>query len=193
MKKYKQGFASVAIIIILVLLAAGAVYVLTKDRAETSTVCTLDAKQCPDGSYVSRVGPSCEFAACPAGIGDDGESLVPKETSYRNDQYGFEVGFSPQWRVGSCGENCVGFSDGRSQDWSSVVEIYPNTAYSEVKEKHVSRITRGEMDFLENDSVVNGIKWKKLTVGENTWYLIERNGNTYEVSFGLVGSFKFIN
>lgn len=61
----KQGFASVAVIIILVLLAAGAVYVLTKDRAETSTVCTLDAKQCPDGSYVSRVGPACEFAACP--------------------------------------------------------------------------------------------------------------------------------
>jgi hypothetical protein len=28
-------------------------------------VCTLDAKLCPDGSYVSRVPPSCEFAACP--------------------------------------------------------------------------------------------------------------------------------
>ncbi len=29
------------------------------------TVCTQDAKQCPDGSYVSRTGPSCEFAQCP--------------------------------------------------------------------------------------------------------------------------------
>lgn len=27
--------------------------------------CTQDAKQCPDGSYVSRVAPSCEFAKCP--------------------------------------------------------------------------------------------------------------------------------
>lgn len=27
--------------------------------------CTQEAKQCPDGSYVSRVGPNCEFAACP--------------------------------------------------------------------------------------------------------------------------------
>jgi hypothetical protein len=27
--------------------------------------CTMDAKQCPDGSYVGRQGPSCEFAACP--------------------------------------------------------------------------------------------------------------------------------
>jgi hypothetical protein len=27
--------------------------------------CTLDAKQCPDGSYVGRVPPNCEFEACP--------------------------------------------------------------------------------------------------------------------------------
>lgn len=27
-------------------------------------VCTMDAKQCPDGSYVGRVPPSCEFAPC---------------------------------------------------------------------------------------------------------------------------------
>src|SRR3989344_9303938 len=27
--------------------------------------CTQEAKQCPDGSYVGRTGPKCEFAACP--------------------------------------------------------------------------------------------------------------------------------
>jgi hypothetical protein len=27
--------------------------------------CTQDAQQCPDGSFVSRVAPSCEFAQCP--------------------------------------------------------------------------------------------------------------------------------
>jgi hypothetical protein len=27
--------------------------------------CTMDAKQCPDGSYVGRVAPSCAFAPCP--------------------------------------------------------------------------------------------------------------------------------
>jgi hypothetical protein len=27
--------------------------------------CTQEAKQCPDGSYVSRTGPNCEFQACP--------------------------------------------------------------------------------------------------------------------------------
>lgn len=28
-------------------------------------VCTMEAKQCPDGSYVSRTGPRCDFAVCP--------------------------------------------------------------------------------------------------------------------------------
>lgn len=28
--------------------------------------CTQEAKQCPDGSYVGRTGPKCEFAPCPA-------------------------------------------------------------------------------------------------------------------------------
>ena len=27
--------------------------------------CTEEAKQCPDGSYVGRTAPNCEFAACP--------------------------------------------------------------------------------------------------------------------------------
>lgn len=29
--------------------------------------CTMEAKLCPDGSSVGRVGPNCEFAPCPAG------------------------------------------------------------------------------------------------------------------------------
>jgi hypothetical protein len=29
------------------------------------TACTLEAKLCPDGSYVGRTGPNCEFAQCP--------------------------------------------------------------------------------------------------------------------------------
>jgi hypothetical protein len=31
----------------------------------SQVACTLDAKLCPDGSAVGRVGPNCEFAQCP--------------------------------------------------------------------------------------------------------------------------------
>ncbi len=27
--------------------------------------CTMEAKLCPDGSYVGRTGPKCEFSPCP--------------------------------------------------------------------------------------------------------------------------------
>lgn len=27
--------------------------------------CTMEAKACPDGSYVGRTGPNCEFSPCP--------------------------------------------------------------------------------------------------------------------------------
>ncbi len=30
--------------------------------------CTMDAKKCEDGSFVGRVGPSCEFAPCPGEV-----------------------------------------------------------------------------------------------------------------------------
>lgn len=36
--------------------------------------CTMEAKMCPDGSYVGRIGPSCEFAPCPSVV-------MPVETS----------------------------------------------------------------------------------------------------------------
>jgi len=32
---------------------------------EVKKACTQEVKQCPDGSYVSRTGPNCEFAECP--------------------------------------------------------------------------------------------------------------------------------
>lgn len=31
-----------------------------------SRACTMEAKLCPDGSYVARTGPNCEFAPCPS-------------------------------------------------------------------------------------------------------------------------------
>lgn len=40
----------------------------------TSAACTTDVKQCPDGSYVSRISSTCEFATCPStgGTGSGG-------------------------------------------------------------------------------------------------------------------------
>lgn len=58
----------ITILVLVVILGAG-VYYWTRDDAnldDDQVFCTLDAKMCPDGSYVGRVAPNCEFAACPA-------------------------------------------------------------------------------------------------------------------------------
>ncbi|MDD3098212.1 MAG: Gmad2 immunoglobulin-like domain-containing protein [Candidatus Pacebacteria bacterium] len=46
----------------LILLGTG-YYFLNKEKADI--VCTMDAKECPDGSFVGRIPPDCEFALCP--------------------------------------------------------------------------------------------------------------------------------
>ncbi len=68
MNKIYSGIA-----IVLIILAVGFAFVRYDKRALNNTpenpgeevFCTMDAKMCPDGSYVGRVAPNCEFAACP--------------------------------------------------------------------------------------------------------------------------------
>jgi hypothetical protein len=32
---------------------------------DDAVFCTMEARECPDGSWVGREGPNCEFAECP--------------------------------------------------------------------------------------------------------------------------------
>lgn len=41
---------------------------LPAPTADGGVVCTMEAKMCPDGSYVGRTGPKCEFTACPTAV-----------------------------------------------------------------------------------------------------------------------------
>jgi hypothetical protein len=41
----------------------------------SDVVCTMDAKSCPDGSFVGRIPPSCEFASCPNTQNNDQNSI----------------------------------------------------------------------------------------------------------------------
>jgi len=37
-----------------------------EENCTITKACTEEAKLCPDGSAVGRIGPDCEFAPCPA-------------------------------------------------------------------------------------------------------------------------------
>jgi len=58
------------ILIVIVILAVGYFVVpkvvnQQKQTNNNQVACTMEAKICPDGSSVGRIGPNCEFALCP--------------------------------------------------------------------------------------------------------------------------------
>ena len=58
----KAYLLTIIILIGLILIGTG-YYFLNKERV--AVVCPMDAKECPDGSFVGRMPPDCEFASCP--------------------------------------------------------------------------------------------------------------------------------
>ncbi len=70
------------------LLLTGAGCTAQNKNPQTPVACTMEAKQCPDGSYVGRTGPNCEFSPCPE----------IKSVEYKNDQYGFTFSLPQDWK-----------------------------------------------------------------------------------------------
>lgn len=80
--KYAIGFFAVLCLFV-ILIASG--YGVYKSYGIKGAVCTQEAKLCPDGSYVGRTGPRCEFAECPnAKIKEQGiEGCLPDSSAFK--------------------------------------------------------------------------------------------------------------
>ncbi len=79
----------IGIIVFLIIVLAGGLAFLKMQKPTVKDVvvaCTMEAKICPDGSSVGRVGPSCEFAACP--------EVVTKAETLNADVYPLQSGIT---------------------------------------------------------------------------------------------------
>ncbi len=84
----QRNLAPLFIIFIVVFAALGIGTYYAKNRAvPTPVACTMEAKLCPDGSYVGRVGPRCEFAECPAAPNPTPTSECTKDSDCPSSQY----------------------------------------------------------------------------------------------------------
>jgi len=70
---FNSAGKTVVVVAAVALVGAGIFYFSTKQAAVPGPVaCTADAMQCPDGSYVGRTGPNCEFVCPPAATSTSG-------------------------------------------------------------------------------------------------------------------------
>lgn len=70
--------------------------------------CTQEAKLCPDGSYVGRTGPNCEFSPCP-------ESTANPQASwktYTNGKYSFSIMYPADYQVLTDKDSLSGWENG---------------------------------------------------------------------------------
>jgi hypothetical protein len=92
-------FLILGVLVLLVLTGVGSYLVGQKNAqpptnvfpAPSGKACTQEAKLCPDGSSVGRVGPNCEFAACPT------SDITANWKTYTDDKYNFTVKYPPTW------------------------------------------------------------------------------------------------
>jgi hypothetical protein len=67
LENYSKNKKVLAIIFGLILLVGAFIFIYTNFFKESMGIsCTMEAKLCPDGSYVGRSGTNCEFAPCQA-------------------------------------------------------------------------------------------------------------------------------
>ncbi|MEI7513262.1 MAG: IPT/TIG domain-containing protein [bacterium] len=81
MKSQKAFVIPLSILVVAILIALG-VYVYMQSNLPRAieepakpVACTEEAKQCPDGSFVGRTGPNCEFV-CPEVVTSTGTSTA---------------------------------------------------------------------------------------------------------------------
>ncbi|MEK7173363.1 MAG: FlxA-like family protein [Patescibacteria group bacterium] len=104
-----------------------------------SNICTQEAKQCPDGSYVSPTGPNCAFAECPV--------VSPPTTPLENFTYNLQKGWNaislPIQPADSSLKSFLG-------QLSSAVN-YSFGAYDSVDKKHKTVAVKSSTENYIND------------------------------------------
>lgn len=99
MQKGQTALWMVVGVLIVAVIVGGAYYLGKNSSKEkdlpNQVACTQDAKVCPDGSSVGRVGPNCEFAECPTEEVDE----TANWKTYTNQQLNYQIKYPPDAKL----------------------------------------------------------------------------------------------
>jgi hypothetical protein len=155
-----------------VVLLSGVQITHAQNTQDEVMMCTMDAKECPDGSYVGRIPPRCEFAPCPTNA---------SQSRTR----------PPEWQR----ESVVDVSAFRFRAAISPKDLsVPSVVEFKVPESYVTRIRNWEGVAIESqtnqempihhiqhtDTVpVQHVSYVGAAVTERAHSLVDGNSNTY--------------
>lgn len=108
---------------------------------EQQQACTQEVKLCPDGSYVGRTGPNCEFAECPPDPTADWQT-------YRNEEYGFEFGYPGELYL----------LDRMDYEEKAVLLNFSDIEYNDFGGGYFTAIEINITDSVLNQQIVNGLE-----------------------------------
>lgn len=97
--RVEAGLAPILIVVVITL-AIGGYFIYNSYSKPKQIACTKEAKICPDGSSVGRVGPKCEFSLCPS---SESTSSTSEETAnwktYTSADFTFKYPSDSDWTL----------------------------------------------------------------------------------------------
>jgi hypothetical protein len=162
----KKIITKIAIGILLIITAVIGVFFWSKnqnlnqipevpDNIGNNAVCTQEAKLCPDGSYVSRTGPNCEFSACP-------EESIADWKVYQSKRFSIQFSYPEKYILDNSFENT--YSD------QGFIHLYTQEGYELVK----SQAGIGGPDFIQigaygNSKKLTALEWAKFDTAHSNF------------------------
>lgn len=128
--------------VLLLAIISGAFFLYEKDPIETPVACTEEAKMCPDGSFVGRVAPNCEFAECP---------MIEQVTTPTPPPTVIEQPLGNCIRAGCSGQICIDETTYNENPFATTCEFRPE--YACYQQAACERQTSGSCGFTQTDEL----------------------------------------
>ena len=175
---WKKWALTIVVVALLSSIAILIVTLSTSNKQPEQIACTQDAKLCPDGSYVGRTGPNCEFSQCPT-TNASSSAETDNWKTYTNTKAGYSLQYPPDIIIDATNEDAISFyregvpTTGGGQGLGHGMVIYyrnfgAETVESQSRPKETISVAGNQaIRWTDNNSCTEDI-WMPSPNGNNT-------------------------